>query len=64
MPVFGRFDGSDCVRLFEDGKFSTRRSLGDTASIRFRLIIIDSSDDLPDFNPALVVTSKLISKLG
>ncbi len=62
IPVFGRFDGSECVRFFDEVEFSflspTRRSLGETASIRFLLIMIDSSDDLPGLIPESEVTSK------
>ena len=65
MPVFGRFDGSECVKFFAVAKFSflspTRRSLGETPSIRFRLITMDSSDDLPGLMPEVAATSKLKS---
>jgi hypothetical protein len=58
----GRFDGSECVRFFDEVTFSflspTRRSLGDTPSIRFRFMTIDSSDDLPGLMPESEVTSK------
>lgn len=66
MLVFGRLDGSECVRFFDGGKFScrspTRRSLGETPSMRFRLIIIDSSDDLPALIAEFAVVSKLTSE--
>lgn len=56
IPVFGRFDGSELVRFFDITVLPpflspTLRSLGETASIRLRLINMDSSDDLPGFIP-------------
>ena len=63
MPVFGRFDSLECVKFLAVVEFLcpslTRRSLDQIPSIRFRLIIMDSSDDLRGgLIPEVEATSK------